>query len=318
MPRLGYSLSSEEHGPRDLVRYARMAEEAGFPFALISDHFHPWTDSQGHSPFVWGVIGGIAEATETLELGTGVTAPTVRIHPAVIAQAAATAAAQMPGRFFLGVGTGEALNEHIFGDPWPPSHIRREMLEESIEVMRLLWQGGMQNHRGTHYRVENARIYTLPDEPVRVMVAASGPRAAELAGRVGDGFIGVSPEAELLEEFGRAGGSGKPSYGQVTVCWAEDEAEARRTALEVWPNAATPGELNQVLPLPAHFEQVASSTTEDEIAEKIACGPDPQVHLELIGKYVDAGYDNIYVHQVGRDQEGFMDFYKREILPRFN
>src|SRR3954470_4680253 len=201
MPKLGYALSSEEHAPLDLVANARRAEEAGFTFALISDHYHPWVDAQGHGPFVWSVIGGIAHATERLRLGTGVTCPTVRIHPAVIAQAAATSAAMMPGRFFLGVGAGENLNEHILGDYWPSPDERQEMLEEAIDVMRLLWQGGYQTHRGKHYRVENARIYTLPDEPPPIAVAAGGPKAAELAARKGDALISTAPDSELVDAY---------------------------------------------------------------------------------------------------------------------
>src|SRR5687767_3809814 len=203
---LGYALSSEEHGPRELVEHARAAEETGFTFALISDHFHPWVDKQGQSPFVWSVIGGIAEATEELRLGTGVTCPTIRIHPAIVAQAAATSAAMLPGRFFLGVGTGENLNEHVLGDRWPETEVRQEMLEEAVAVIRLLWQGGQQSHRGRYYTVENARLYTLPEQPTPIMVAAGGPKAAELAGRIGDGFIGTSAERELLATFDRAGG----------------------------------------------------------------------------------------------------------------
>src|SRR4051794_31181663 len=195
MVQIGYALSSEEHQPADLVRHAVLAEEAGFPFALISDHYHPWIDRQGHSPFVWSVIGGIATATEHLRLGTGVTCPTIRIHPAVIAQAAATSAAMMRGRFFLGVGSGENLNEHITGQRWPEVDVRQDMLEEAIAVMRLLWQGGLQSHHGTYFTVENARLYTLPPEPepVPVMVGAAGPKAAELAGRIGDGLISTAP-----------------------------------------------------------------------------------------------------------------------------
>ncbi len=318
MTQIGYAMSSEEHTPNDLVRHARLAEEAGFTFALISDHFHPWTDSQGHSPFVWSVIGGIAQATERLRLGTGVTCPMIRIHPAIIAHAAATAAAMMPGRFFLGVGTGENLNEHILGDKWPPSDVRREMLEEAVEVMRLLWQGGQQSHYGQYYEVENARLYTLPERPVEVMVAASGPRAAELAGRIGDGFVGTGPDTEVMAAFDAAGGAGKPRYGQVTVCYAEDEAQARRTAYEVWPIAGLKGELSVELPLPAHFEQASQNVSEEDVAESIVCGPDPERHLAKIREYVDAGYDHVYVHQVGPDQEGFFRFYQREILPRFS
>jgi len=211
--KLGYALSSEEHAPNDLVRHARLAEQAGFSFALISDHFHPWVDAQGHSPFVWSVIGAIAHATERLELGTGVPCPTTRIHPAIIAQASATAAAMMPGRFFLGVGTGENLNEHILGDRWPPHDLRLERLEEAVHVIRQLWQGGSQSHYGKHYTVENARLYTLPEELPRIVVAASGPLAAEAAGRFGDGLCSTAPKAEIIKAFTGAGGSG-PRYGQ--------------------------------------------------------------------------------------------------------
>jgi G6PDH family F420-dependent oxidoreductase len=314
---LGYTLACEEHGPRELVGYARRAEEAGFGFAMVSDHFHPWTDRQGDSPFVWSVIGGIAQVTERLRIGTGVTCPTVRIHPAIVAQASATCAAMLPGRFMLGVGTGEALNEHILGDPWPSAAVRRDMLEEAVAVIRELWGGGLVEHRGRHYTVENARLYTLPDEPPPIVAAAGGPEAANLAGRIGDGFCGTSPDDELIERFDAAGGAGKPRYGQVTVCWAESEQEGRRIAREWWPNAALPGELGQVLPQPAHFEQAAQLVTEEQIGESIACGPDPERHLDFLTRYAEAGYDHVFVHQVGPDQEGFFRFYEREIVPRF-
>lgn len=314
---IGYALSSEEHTPNDLVRNARMAEDAGFTFALISDHYHPWVDRQGHSPFVWAVIGGIAQATQRLRLGTGVTCPILRIHPAVIAQAAATAAVMMPGRFFLGVGTGENLNEHILGDKWPPLDMRREMLRESIAVMRLLWQGNRQSFDGDYFVVENARIYTLPDVPPEIYVAGNGPRAAELAGEAADGFIGLAPDGELIAAYEASGGSGRPRYGQMTVCWAEDIAAARRTAHEIWPNGGLKGELSQELPLPEHFEQAAAMVTEDDVAQEILCGPDPEPHLARIREFADAGYDHVYVHQVGPDQGGFVSFYEREILPHF-
>ena len=316
MAEIGYTLSSEEHAPNDLVRFAKAAEEAGFPFALISDHYHPWIDEQGSSPFVWGVIGGVAQSTERLRLGTGVTCPTVRIHPAIIAQAAATAAAMMPGRFFLGVGSGENLNEHILGGAWPSADVRLEMLEEAVEVIRLLWQGGYQRHRGRYFTVENARIYTLPDQLPQVMVAASGPSAAELAGRIGDGIIGTSPQGELIQAFEGVGGSGKPRYGQLQVCWAEDEAQARKTAFQFWPNAVIKGELSAELPLPRHFEQAAQMVTEEDVAQSVPCGPDPERHVERIQQYIDAGYDHVYLHQIGPDQEGFIRFAQNEILPR--
>src|SRR5918998_3560501 len=248
--QIGYAISSEEHLPNDIVRHAQLAEDAGFPFALISDHFHPWVDAQGHSPFVWSVIGGIAHVTERLRLGTGVTCPTIRIHPAIIAQAAATCAEMMPGRFFLGVGTGENLNEHILGDRWPEVDVRLEMLEEAVEVMRSLWSGSLSSHHGHHYTVENARIFDVPDEPPPIAVAASGTKAVELAGRIGDGLVSLAPEEGILERFDQAGGAGKPRYAEVGVCWHPEEKTARRMVYELWPVGGIKGQLSQELPLP--------------------------------------------------------------------
>jgi coenzyme F420-dependent glucose-6-phosphate dehydrogenase len=316
VPELGYSLSSEEHGPLDLVRFTKAAEDAGFTYALISDHFHPWVDAQGNSPFVWSVIGGIAQATERIRLGTGVTCPLIRIHPAIIAQAAATSEAMMPGRFFLGVGTGENLNEHILGAKWPAPDERLEMLEEAVEVIRLLWEGGYQTHRGKHYTVEQARIYTLPERLPEIAVAAAQPKAAELAGRIGDAFVGVAPDEELIQNFEQNGGSGKPRYGHLTVCWAESDDEAKRVAHENWPNAGLEGPLSQELALPAHFEAAAEMVEPDDLAETIPLGPDPGRYLEQIKAFEDAGYDHVYIHQVGPDQNGFIEFAQRELMPK--
>ncbi|HXF98490.1 MAG TPA: TIGR03557 family F420-dependent LLM class oxidoreductase [Gaiellaceae bacterium] len=310
---LGYALSSEEHRPLDLVRNAVRAEEAGFSFALVSDHFHPWIDRQGESPFVWSVIGAIAASTERLRLGTGVTCPLVRIHPALVAQAAATCACLLPGRFFLGVGTGENLNEHILGDRWPSASERREMLAEAIDLMRELWEGGLTTFEGRHYVVHDARVYTLPAEPIQVVVAASGEAAAELAGRSGDGLVSTAPEAALVEAYRRAGGSG-PAYGHLTVCYAAREEAARRTAREWWPNAALPGSLSQELALPRHFEEAAALVGEDALAQHVVCGPDPDAHAQAIARFAAAGFDHVYVHQVGPDQDGFIAFYEREVL----
>lgn len=315
MAAIGYTLSCEEFGPRALTAQAVRAERAGFEFAGISDHFHPWVDKQGNSPFVWGVIGAVAQATERLQLLTGVTCPTTRIHPAIVAQAAATAALQMPGRFSLGVGSGENLNEHILGDAWPPVARRQERLEEAIEVIRQLWEGSLTTHYGRHFTVENARLYTVPEEPPPILVAVAGPRSVDLAARVGDGLIGTAPKADSIEEFRKEGGEGKPTYGQLHVCWAASETEARRTALEYWPNGAISGNHFLELPLPSHFEQATELVGEEDIAESIVCGPDPDKHLEAIREYVDAGYDHVYVHQVGPDQDGFFDFYERSVLP---
>jgi G6PDH family F420-dependent oxidoreductase len=318
MPDIGYALSCEEHPPRNLVRFAQAAEAAGFRFALISDHFHPWLDQQGQSPFVWSVIGAIAQATTRLRLGTGVTCPILRYHPAIVAQAAATCAALMPGRFFLGVGSGENLNEHIVGEGWPSAPVRQDMLEEAIEIIRLLWKGGEQSLFGSHFTLDHARLYTLPDEPPPLYVAAAGPRAAELAGAMGDGLITVSPSQEVVQAFTNAGGAGKPSYGQISVCWAADEASARKTAYQWWPSGAVPGELSQELPLPRHFQQAASMLTEDDVAKTIICSPDPARHIEAIQQYLDLGVEHVYVHQVGPDQDGFFTFYRDHILPRFH
>jgi G6PDH family F420-dependent oxidoreductase len=309
---LGYSISCEERRPEEIVRDARAAEEAGMSFALISNHFHPWTDSQGQSAFVWSVIGAIATQTERLRLGTGVTCPLIRIHPAVVAQATATCAALMPGRFFLGVGTGENLNEHVTGARWPAPDERIDMLEEAIRLMRQLWDGGSQTFRGRHYTVDHARIYTLPDEPIDVAVAAAQPRAAELAATLGDALISTAPDEEVTTAYRDAGGDG-PRYGQLTVCWAEDEAEARSTAFRIWPNAGAPGRLSQELPLPSDFETVAELVTEDMIAKQIVCGPDPDEYRPRIAEYAEAGFDHLAIHQVGPDQAGFLRFYEREL-----
>lgn len=316
MTKLGYALSSEEHRPNDLVRNAKMAEDTGFTFALISDHFHPWTDAQGQSPFVWSVIGGIAQATERLVLGTGVTCPTVRTHPAIIAQAAATSAAMMPGRFFLGVGTGEALNEHIVGQPWPPAETRVEMLQEAVDLIRKLWEGDVVTEYGEFFTTENARIYTLPDEPPPIMFAAGGKKSSAFAGREADGLISTSPDRELIEAFEGAGGTGKPKFGKLTVCWAQSEDQAVRTALEIWPNGGLPGELGQELPMPKHFEQAVELVSEDDIKKAVVCGPDPGLHIEKINEFFEAGFDHVYVHQVGADQEGFFNFYERDVMPK--
>jgi G6PDH family F420-dependent oxidoreductase len=316
MTQYGCTLSAEEFGPDRLVALAQRAEEAGFDFAAISDHYHPWTSKQGESPFVWTVLGGIAHATRRIGIATGVTCPTIRIHPAIIAQAAATVASMLPGRFAFGVGSGENLNEHVTGDRWPPVSVRLEMLEEAIEVIRLLWQGGLRSHHGRHYTVENARLYTLPEQPPPIIVSAFGPKAAALAARVGDGLWGTSPSEELVREFRQQSSDGKPVYGLVKVCWAEDEASARRTVLEIWPNSGIPGRLARELPLPSHFEEAAKLIDEETACQGVACGPDPDRHVEAIQGFVRAGFDHVYVQQIGPEQEGFFRFYQREVLPK--
>jgi coenzyme F420-dependent glucose-6-phosphate dehydrogenase len=318
MLEVGYWLSSEMHSPEKLVRDTRRAEDMGFEFAMISDHYHPWLDEQGHSPFVWSVIGGIATATERLRLGTGVTCPMIRIHPAIIAQAAATSAAMMPGRFFLGIGTGENLNEHILGGKWPPTVVRLEMLEEAVEVMRSLWTGKLTSHRGKHYTVENARIYDLPDEQIPVMVAATGKRSTDLASRIGDGIITSSLSPDAVSQFETSGGESKPRYGRFEVCYAEDEQQARRMAYQWWRTAAIKGQAKNELPLVAHFEQLAELVTEDAVGQSIICGPDHEPHIERLKEFAQAGYTHVSIHQVTPDQEGFFRLYEREVLPELS
>ncbi len=315
MTEFGYAISSEEHAPGKLVRNAARAEESGFTFALISDHYLPWVDQQGHAPFIWTVLGGIAGATQSMRIGTGVTCPIIRYHPALIAQAAATAASMMEGRFFLGVGSGEFLNEHVYGDQFPPPHVRQDMLAEAIEVMRELWEGDWVHHDGTYYTVEEARLYTLPETAPDIMMAADGPEGARLAGEIADGLVAVSANPKLVEAFQEAGGMARPRFAQIAVCYNESEAEARRIAHKWWPTSALPSMANWDIRSPRLFNELVKNVSEEMVAKEIVCGPDPAKHIEGIRQYIDAGFDHVYIHQVGEDQEGFFRFYEREILP---
>lgn len=313
---IGYSLMSEEHRPDRLVKYAQLAEQAGFSFTTISDHYHPWLDVEGQSPFVWGLLGAVSQVTKAIRVGTAVTCPTLRIHPAIIAQAAATAAALMPGRFFLGVGTGENLNEHILGSYWPPHEIRSSMLEEAVEIIRMLWEGKTVSYYGDFYVVENARVYTLPEKPIPIIVAAEGPKMASTAGKIGDGLISTSPDKSLIEKFrAEVEDDDLPCYCQATVCYAKDEATARKIAYKQWPISAIPGELNSELSTPKFFEQTALLVTEEQIAKEIECGPDPQKHIDVIKKFLDAGFRKVSIHNVGYEQEEFFRLYKEKVIP---
>jgi G6PDH family F420-dependent oxidoreductase len=261
------------------------------------------------------VIGALSQVCR-LPVTTAVTCPTIRIHPAIIAQAAATSAVLHEGRFVLGVGSGEALNEHILGDAWPSADVRLEMLEEAVEVMRELWEGGFVDHYGEHYVVENARIYTLPDEPPKVYVSGFGPKAIGLAAKIGDGFVSTKPAANDVAQFRKLGGGDKPCQGGYKACYAPTDDDAVRIALEKWPTVGVPGELSQVLPSPRHFEQVADLVTEEHIKKAFAYGKDPARHLEMISKYGEAGFDEVYVSNTGPYQREFFDLYSREVLPK--
>ena len=311
--KVGYFLSCEEYAPEDLVAQAAAAEKAGFDGLWISDHFHPWNDEQGQSPFVWSVIGAVAQAC-SLPVTTAVTCPTVRTHPAVVAQAAATSAVLLEGRFTLGVGTGEALNEHITGGPWPTVEVRLEMLEEAVQVMRRLWTGEQVSHRARHYTVDTARIYTLPDEPPPVYVSGFGPKAVDLAARIGDGYITTSPDPELLRRFRELSG-GKPAQAGSKVAWAATEDAGARIAHRLWANAGLPGELAQVLPSPRHFEQASQLVTEEMSREAAPCGPDVERHVKGLRPYVEAGFDDLYVANMGPHYRDMITAYGEQVLP---
>ena len=310
---LGYFLSCEEHTPRSLIDQAKAAEQAGFDALWISDHFHPWNDEQGHSPFVWSVIGAIGEATQ-LKVTTAVTCPTVRIHPAVVAQATATSALTCRGGFRLGVGSGEALNEHITGARWPTADVRLSMLEEAVEVMRRLLTGERVDHHGRHYTVEDARLYTLPEDPVEIQMSGVGPKAIELAARIADGFVTTMPSTEAIGQYRAAGGRGPVTAG-AKACYGPSYDDSVALAHRLWSNAGVPGELAQVLPSPKHFEQAAELVTPEQIADTMPCGPDLDLHVERLSAYVEAGYDEVYVSQVGPFSQDFFDAYEKSVLP---
>jgi G6PDH family F420-dependent oxidoreductase len=308
---IGYFLSSEEHGPRGLLRQAQLASDAGIGSVWISDHFHPWVDEQGESPFVWSVIGAIA-ATTPLAVTTAVTCPTMRIHPAIVAQAAATSSVLLDGRFELGVGTGENLNEHILGDRWPATDIRLEMLEEAVEVMRRLWTGDEVSHRGEYYEVEDARIYSLPAAPPPIIMSGFGPKATDLAARIGDGYATTSPDADLVQRYRDGGGRGLASAG-LKVCWGPDRDACIALAHERWRTSGVPGELSQELRTPALFSQASSTVRPEQVAESIACGPAIEPIVEKVQQYVDAGLDRIFLGQIGDNHEEFFRFFQHEL-----
>ncbi|GAB3570652.1 LLM class F420-dependent oxidoreductase [Amycolatopsis endophytica] len=314
--RIGYKLAAEAFGPKELVRQTVAAEQAGFDFVEISDHFHPWLDNQGHSPFAWTVLGTIAAKTERIGLATGVTCPSVRYHPAIIAQAAATLALVSDGRFTLGVGAGERLNEHVVGPGFPETVTgRHERLREALEIIRLLWQGGYQSYEGKHLTLADARVFDLPDELPPIAVAASGKRSAELAGELGDGLFATEPKGHVVEHYTAAGGSG-PRYVEVPMAWAKDEHEAARAALETSRWALTGWKVMSELPNPVNFEAASATVREEDVLGKFACGPDPDRYAEVAQPFVDAGFDHLVMQNAGPDPDGFLDFFERDLGKR--
>jgi G6PDH family F420-dependent oxidoreductase len=311
--RIGYFLSTEEYSPAQLVEQARAAADAGFEGLWISDHFHPWNDEQGQSALVWSVIGAISQVCD-LPVTTAVTCPMIRTHPAIIAQAAATSAVMLGGKFTLGVGSGEALNEHILGTVWPSADIRLEMLEEAVALIRELWTGEVVTRQGKHYQVDHARIYTLPDTAPEIYVSGFGPKATELAARIGDGYINTAPDDELLSVFKESSG-GKPAQAGAKVAFAPTKEEGWQHAHRLWPNAGLPGEMAQVLPTPEHFEQASQLVTEEMTRESVVAGNDPADHLDQIKQYADAGYDELYIANMGPHYKEMIAFYGEKVLP---
>jgi G6PDH family F420-dependent oxidoreductase len=313
---LGFTLMSEEHGPKELVQLARRAEDEGFDFLVQSDHYHPWVPEQEHSPYAWSVLGAVAAVTERVRLATFVTCPTVRYHPAIVAQKAATLALLSDGRFTLSVGAGERLNEHVVGRGWPPVDVRHEMLGEAIEVMRLLWSGGYQSHRGTHFTVEDARIFDLPDDPVPVAVAVSGPASLEVAVRHGDELVATDPQGELVTGFRDAKGRGAHATCQVPLCYSTDRDAAVETAHRMFRWSTLGWSVMSELPNPLNFAGATQLVSPDDVAGQIPCGDDADAVVEAVRPYVEAGFDRIALVQIGSEQEEFLGFWSRELRDR--
>jgi G6PDH family F420-dependent oxidoreductase len=310
--KFGYKLMSEEHGPRDLVRNAMRAEDAGFDFAAISDHFSPWLDEQGHAPLAWPVLGAIAQATHRLGLMTAVTCPLMRYHPAIIAQGAATLGLLTGSRFTLGLGSGERLNEHVIGTGWPGRVERQERFEEAIEIIQGLLAATLTNYRGRYYQLDHARLFDVPEHKVPVAVAAGGPRAARLAGEKAGALIATEPRSELVASYQAAGGNG-PRYAEIAICYARTDDHAKATAhrffrwsLAGWPVMAE-------LPDTEGFAAATKNISPDVVADAISCGPDPARHLDAIRGYIEAGFDHIILTQIGPAQEEFFEFFEREL-----
>lgn len=310
--RIGYKLASEAFGPDELIRQAVEAERVGFDFVEISDHYHPWLEVQGHSPFVWSVLAAVAARTERIGLATGVTCPSVRYHPAIVAQAAATTQLLSGGRFTLGVGSGERLNEHVVGNEFPSARKRHALLREALEIIRLLWSGGYQSYDGAHLRLEDARVFDLPEEPPPIAVAVGGPSAARLAAELGDGIFATEPDRSLVETWQEHGGDG-PRYAEVPLAWAETEAQAAQTAHDTSRWALTGWPVMSELPNPPNFAAATTTVTVDDVREQFACGPDVGRHLEVAQSYVDAGFDHLVAQNAGPDPDGFMRFFAEEL-----
>jgi G6PDH family F420-dependent oxidoreductase len=309
----GYTLMSEEHGPKELVDIARRAEECDFTFLVQSDHYHPWVPEQQHSPYAWTVLGGVAVATERIELATYVTCPILRYHPAVVAQKAATLAILSDNRFTLSLGAGEQLNEHVVGRGWPPVHVRHEMLGEAIEIIRLLWQGGYQRHEGRHFRVDDARVFDLPDRPIPIAVAVSGRASLELALRHADQLVATEPLGELVQRFRDTKGAAAHATCQLPVYYDPDATRAREVAHARFRWSTLGWKVMSELPNPVNFAAATDLTTPEQVAEAVPCGPDPQPYVDAVRRFADAGFDRLAFVQIGDEQDAFFEFWNREL-----
>ncbi|MFC9087640.1 TIGR03557 family F420-dependent LLM class oxidoreductase [Nocardiopsis dassonvillei] len=310
--KVGYKLFAEGFGPREIVEQAVRAEQAGFDFVEISDHFHPWLYSHGHSGFVWSMLAAIAERTDSVELATGVTCPILRVHPAIVAQAAATTAILSEGRFTLGLGSGERLNEHVVGQGWPNATRRHEMLREAIQIIRLLWSGGYHSYDGRYLTLEDARVFDLPEEAPPIVVAAGGEEAALLAAESGDGLFCTEPSKALNRVYEDNGGSG-PRYAEVPLAWATNEGDALESARELFRFALTGWKVQAELPNPVNFEAATALIDRDAMRDVFAYGPDPDRHLEVVREFASAGFDHLCLINAGPDPEGFFGFFEREL-----
>jgi G6PDH family F420-dependent oxidoreductase len=316
MTLIGYTMLCEQAGPRQLVRDVALAEQAGFDFAVISDHYFPWLDSQGHSPYAWSVLGAAAQATDRIPLMTYVTCPIRRYHPAVVAQKAATMQLLSDGRFTLGLGAGENLNEHIVGGRWPVASLRHEMLEEAVQIIRALWRGGTVTHRGKHFDVESARVWDLPDTSPPIGVAVSGPEGCRLAGRYADAMIAVEPRVDLGQMFDEAGGTGKPRIAQIALSYDPDERVAVTRAMQQFRWFTGDWKVNAELPLPASFNAASRTVREEDVTSQMPCGPDIRRHVAGIREFEAAGFTHVALVQVGADtQEEFISWAATELLP---
>jgi G6PDH family F420-dependent oxidoreductase len=315
--RLGWWLSSEEHDARRLVADAQLAEASGFETAMISDHLQPWVTAQGHAGHVWTTIGAIAQATDRLEVGTGVVAMIHRSHPVTVAHAAATAAVLLEDRFFLGVGTGERLNEQAFGQRWPSPSQRRRWLGEAIEVIRRVWTGDLVSVSEGHWRVEGFRLFERPAAPPPIYVAASGRRTAKLAGERGDGLIGVTADPSLVDAYRGNGGEG-PKLGQLHLALATSVDAARDLAWEWWPNGAVAPPLLGELARPTDFEAASAQLRPEAIGSTVVCADGPEPVVRAIDRFVAAGYSTVYLHQIGPDQQRLADMAVSDLLPHYH